>query len=160
MGVEIERKFLVRSAAWREAVAGPGIAISQGYLAAGGADSPVVRVRLADRAAFLTVKGPGGLVRAEFDYAIPFEDGRALLALCRAGVLAKTRWTVPHGGHAWTVDEFSAPARLAGLVLAEIELPDAEARPALPAWLGAEITDDPRWTNAALAALTAGDGPA
>jgi adenylate cyclase len=155
MGVEIERKFLVASDGWRAAATGPGVPIAQGYLASGGGGLPVVRVRIAGDAAFLTIKGPGGLVRAEYEYAIPLADGQALLALCGAAVLAKTRWVVPHAGHAWTVDTFSAPARLAGLALAEIELPDAAANPALPDWLGAEVTDDPRWTNAALAAATA-----
>jgi adenylate cyclase len=42
-------------------------------------------------------------------------------------------------------------------VLAEVELDDTETEPPLPDWLGAEVTEDPRFTNAALAAaLSAG----
>ena len=108
------------------------------------------RRRTGDRA-FLTVKGPGGLVRAEFEYPIPPQDASAMLALCRGETLHKTRWTVPFGGHDWTVDEFHAPARLAGLVLAEVELASEAMQPALPPWLGQEVTGDPRWSNAALA---------
>jgi adenylate cyclase len=152
MPVEIERKFLVASDAWRGAVRGPGTPIRQGYLSAGGAGAPVVRVRLAGPRAFLTVKGPGGLSRAEFEYPVPPEEAEAMLALCPRPALSKTRYEVPLGPWLWTVDEFHAPARLAGLVLAEVELPDEAADPPLPEWLGREVTDDPRWTNAALAA--------
>ncbi|MGG5809718.1 CYTH domain-containing protein [Falsiroseomonas sp. CW058] len=152
MPVEIERKFLVAGDAWRAAVEGPGTPMRQGYLSAPGAAGPSVRIRLAGDHAFLTVKGPGGLVRAEFEYPVPPDHAAAMLDLCPGAVLHKTRWSVPHGGHPWTVDEFHAPARLAGLVLAEVELPAADVAPPLPDWLGQEVTGDPAWTNAALAA--------
>jgi adenylate cyclase len=155
MGVEIERKFLVAGPGWRDARRGPGVAMRQGYLATGNANAPGVRVRLAGPAAWLTVKGPGGLVRAEFEYPIPPADAEGLLALCPWPVIEKMRWEVPHEGHLWTVDEFHAPARLAGLVLAEVELPTADSAPPLPDWLGAEVTEDPRYSNAALAAALA-----
>jgi adenylate cyclase len=157
VGIEIERKFLVADAAWRVAARGAGMPIRQGYLAAGGPAEPSVRIRLAGADAFLTVKGPGGKVRAEYEYAIPATDAEGMLALSRLAVLSKTRWEVEHAGHLWTVDEFHAPAALNGLVLAEVELDSEEADPPLPAWVGAEVTADPRYSNAALAAaLTAG----
>ena len=157
MGIEIERKFLVADPAWRKAVRGEGLRMVQGYLATGSASAPGVRVRLAGPDAWLTVKGPGGLVRAEFEYPIPVEDAQAMLALCPWPAIEKTRWAVPHEGHLWTVDEFHAPARLAGLILAEVELPSEDTAPPLPDWLGAEVTGDARYSNAALAAaLSAG----
>lgn len=152
MGIEIERKFLVASDAWRALARQPGTAMRQGYLAAGGPGLPSLRIRIAGIAAFLTVKGPGGKVRAEFEYPIPPADAEAMLALSPLAVLAKTRFEVEHEGHLWTVDEFHAPAALQGLVLAEVELDDTATDPPLPDWLGAEVTDDPRFTNAALAA--------
>ncbi|WP_439596126.1 CYTH domain-containing protein [Falsiroseomonas sp.] len=150
MGIEIERKFLVAGEAWRQAAQGPGLPIRQGYLSTGPGPA-VVRVRIAGPDGYLTIKGPGRLVRAEFEYPIPLADAQALLGLCATPPLAKTRHAVPHEGHIWTVDVFEAPERLAGLVLAEVELPDAGATPPLPAWLGAEVTQDPRYANAALA---------
>lgn len=155
MGIEIERKFLVAGDGWRDAVRGAGTPIRQGYLAAGGPGLPSVRIRLAGDAAFLTVKGPGGKVRAEFEYPIPPPDAVALLALSVLATLHKTRWEIDHGGHVWTVDEFHAPAAVAGLLLAEVELDAADIEPALPDWVGAEVTDDPRYSNAALAAALA-----
>jgi CYTH domain-containing protein len=149
MGIEIERKFLVAGEGWRQGTSGPGVPMRQGYLSADG--PAVVRVRLAGPRGFLTIKGPGGLVRAEFEYEIPPRDAEDLLALCAEPPLAKTRWPVPHHGHLWTVDVFESPARLAGLVLAEVELPDAGVAPPLPDWLGQEVTDDPRYANASLA---------
>lgn len=157
MGIEIERKFQVASDAWRALARQPGTAMRQGYLAAGGPGLPSLRIRIAGAAAVLTVKGPGGKVRAEFEYPIPLADAEAMLALSPFAVLSKTRFEVEHAGHLWTVDEFHAPAALHGLVLAEVELDDAATDPALPGWLGAEVTDDPRFSNAALAAaLTPG----
>ncbi|WP_372618372.1 CYTH domain-containing protein [Falsiroseomonas sp.] len=158
MGTEIERKFLVASDGWRAQVRGPGLAMRQGYLAAGGPGLPSVRIRLAGDAAFLTVKGPGGKVRAEFEYAIPWADGAAMLALSPMAELAKTRWALEHEGHLWTVDEFHAPDRLKGLVLAEVELSSEAVDPPLPGWLGAEVTEDPRYSNAALAAALGASG--
>ncbi|WP_237217041.1 CYTH domain-containing protein [Falsiroseomonas oryziterrae] len=151
MGIEIERKFLVASEAWRAAVRGPGTPMRQGYLAAGGPDLPSVRVRLAGAEAMLTVKGPGAKVRAEFEYPVPVADAERMLTLSPLAVLSKTRWEIEHEGHIWTVDEFDAPAALKGLVLAEVELDAEEVDPPLPPWVGAEVTHDPRFTNAALA---------
>jgi CYTH domain-containing protein len=152
MPIEIERKFLVADGAWRTLARGPGTPIRQGYLAAGGPGLPSLRIRRAGEAAFLTVKGPGGRVRAEFEYAIPVADAEQMLALSPLAILAKTRWEVEHAGHLWTVDEFHAPEALRGLVLAEVELASEAVDPPLPPWLGAEVTEDPRYTNAALAA--------
>lgn len=157
MGIEIERKFLVAGAGWRSAARAP-LPMRQGYLAAGGPTQPSVRIRIAGDAAALTVKGPGGKVRAEFEYPVPVADAEAMLALSPFAALAKTRWEVEFAGHLWTVDEFTAPATLAGLVLAEVELASAEDAPDLPDWLGPEVTDDPRYSNAALAAALA-DAP-
>lgn len=150
MGIEIERKFLVAGDGWRQAAEGPPVPIRQGYLANPGAAGATIRIRRAGAEAFLTIKGPGGLVRAEFEYPIPPEEAEAMLALCTTPPLAKARWSVPHAGHLWTVDVFEAPASLAGLVLAEVELDSAETDPALPSWLGREVTDDGRYANAAL----------
>lgn len=155
MAVEIERKFLVADDGWRRAVRGEGVAMRQGYLSAGGPGAAHVRVRLAGSRGFLTIKGPAlagtlGQARPEFEYPIPAADAEALLGLCAAPPLAKTRFEVPHEGYIWTVDVFEAPARLIGLVLAEVELPSLEAKPVLPGWLGAEVTADPRYANAAL----------
>jgi len=147
MGVEIERKFLVESEAWRDEVASHSD-IRQGYLAVTGGNT--VRVRIKDDAAFLTVKSAGPAIRRqEFEYPIPLNDAEALLALRCGRLIEKRRHVVPHGALRFEVDVFSGD--LAGLVIAEIELPDETTAFVRPAWLGEEVTDDPRYANASLA---------
>lgn len=153
MGIEIERKFLVDGDAWRAGVT-DARRIRQAYLSAGDASS--IRVRVIDeRSAKLTVKaarGPGEstLCRTEFEYPVPLDDALAMLDLRAGRIIEKTRYQVPAGnGRAWEVDVFSGA--LDGLVLAEIELDHPDEDIALPSWIGREVTDDPRYTNVALA---------
>lgn len=144
MGVEIERKFRVAST-WQPTR--PGVLIDQGYLSVEPART--VRVRRTDTAAWLTIKGKNdGPVRAEFEYPIPLADADSMLALC-VGRVRKIRYLEPVGDHVFEVDVFEAEN--AGLVVAEIELVAADAPFPRPAWLGPEVTDDPRYFNSALA---------
>jgi len=146
MGIEIERKFLVVGDAWRQA---PATAYAQGYLNRD--KQRTVRVRIVEDAAWLTVKGPSaGATRAEFEYAIPLADARALLALCDGPLVRKRRRVVVHAGATWEIDEFEGDN--AGLVVAEIELGSEDAAFEPPPWLGAEVTHDPRYFNSNLAA--------
>lgn len=154
MPLEIERKFLVTGDTWRDA-AQRVVPMAQGYLndlaaVDSGAMHASVRVRIAGEDAFLNLKSRElGHTRQEFDYPIPVEDARALLALCVGGVIDKRRHYVEHAGHTWEVDEFLGDN--AGLVVAEIELGSADEAFARPTWLGVEATDAPRYYNLALA---------
>jgi adenylate cyclase len=146
MGVEIERKFLLRPGAWTPPA--HGTRLRQGYLPTEGA---TVRVRRDDVRGWITVKGPpDGVSRAEFEYEIPLADAEALLdTLCRPPLIDKVRYRVPFGEHVWEVDVFAGEN--AGLVVAEIELGAADEPFARPDWLGEEVSDDARYTNANLA---------
>jgi adenylate cyclase len=145
MGLEIERKFLVAGNAWRGR--GRASRLRQGYLCASRERS--VRVRLDGRAGTLTIKGPArGAARAEFEYEVPACDAAALLALCEKPLIDKTRTRARFGGLLWEIDEFHGANR--GLVVAEVELSRAGQRVRLPPWVGAEVTDDPRYLNASL----------
>jgi adenylate cyclase len=145
MALEIERKFLVTGDAWRAMAR--GTAYRQGYLCNARARS--VRIRASDTDAWLTVKGETmGMVRPEFEYRIPRADADALLELCLQPLIEKTRYRVEHAGQTWEVDEFAAEN--AGLVLAEIELQETGQQIDLPAWVGEEVTQDPRYYNANL----------
>lgn len=153
MAHEIERKFLVRSDAWRAAASragATGVRIRQGYLTTSNARS--VRVRTAGERATLNVKGNKVGPRAsEFEYAIPLGDAMQMLGeLCRRPFIEKTRYDIPGpDGHIWEVDEFHAEN--AGLMVAEIELSREDQTFAHPQWLGDEVTDDPRYLNTNLA---------
>ena len=145
MAVEIERKFLVASDAWREQIS-RSTRIAQGYLCTD--PERTVRVRTKGEAAFLTIKGKNaGISRAEFEYAIPVADALAMLQLC-PNVLDKTRHLVNVDGHTFEVDEFHGAN--AGLIVAELELSSEDAAYPQPAWLGAEVSGDTRYYNSAL----------
>jgi adenylate cyclase len=146
MGREIERKFLVNGNAWK--ALGQGSAMRQGYLSTD--PERVVRVRIEGETAALTIKGrSAGVVRGEWEYAIPKFDAEELLAqLCQRPLIEKNRYRIMYQGMLWEVDEFFGDN--AGLVVAEIEL-IAEDQPfAKPDWVGEEVTHDARYFNSNL----------
>lgn len=147
MGREIERKFLVVSDAW-QAAATSSLLLRQGYLSSNA--KATVRVRSKDNGrAVLTLKGAAeGISRAEYEYEIPIEDARELLAMAQPHVIEKRRYLVPHGGLVWEVDVFLG--RHSGLVIAEVELDSEDQAIALPDWIGVEVTHDDRYNNASL----------
>lgn len=147
MAIEIERKFLLASDAWRSEVE-RSQAMDQGYL---GGERASVRVRIAGEAAFLNIKSrQGGAARLEFEYPLPLDDARQLLdQLALPGRIAKRRHYLHRAGHVWEIDEFEGDN--AGLVVAEIELGSEDEAFERPPWLGAEVTDDLRYYNSALA---------
>lgn len=148
MAVEIERKFLVLSDAYR-VDASSSEHIVQGYLQS--APERTVRVRIKGDTGYLTIKGigtDGGASRFEWEQAIPLADAKTLLQLCEPGSIDKIRYRVPAGPHTWEVDEFAGEN--AGLVVAEIELTKADEAFDKPDWLGEEVTGDNRYYNSAL----------
>jgi adenylate cyclase len=149
MAVEIERKFLVVGDQWRHDVE-QSTHIVQGYLANAG--RATVRVRIKGGDAFLTIKGrTEGISRSEYEYQIPVEDARAMLAeLAQGPVIDKVRHLVPAAGHMWELDVFAGDNE--GLVMAEVELSSDDEAVELPAWAGAEVSDDDRYYNVNLAA--------
>ena len=146
MAVESERKFLVIGDAWKTGAA--GVAYRQGYLST--VKERTVRVRTVGDRGFLTVKGlTRGISRLEFEYAIPAADaGRMLDELCERPLIVKTRYRVPFGGLVWEIDEFHDENE--GLVVAEVELSESGQRFDRPAWVGTEVSDDPRYFNSNL----------
>lgn len=146
MAVEIERKFLVHESRLPELV--HGNRMSQGYFPMLGPG--VVRVRIAGQGAWLTIKGETqGIRRAEFEYPIPVADAESLLeTFCGAARIEKTRYNIEHDGRVWELDIFAGANQ--GLLVAEIELPDVHTQPALPDWVGNEVSGDARYYNSNL----------
>jgi adenylate cyclase len=147
MPIEIERKFLVTGAEWRQ----PGRQyFCQGYLNRD--KERTVRVRIAEDLGFLTIKGiTHGPSRQEFEYPIPVADARELLQLCERPWIEKYRTRIDFQGLTWEVDEFLGEN--SGLILAEVELAQADQPIALPPWVGEEVTCDTRYLNANLVTL-------
>lgn len=147
MGVEIERKFLVKGDFRREATSSSRI--TQGYICS--RPGRTVRVRIRGERGYLTIKGATdarGMSRQEFEYEIPVADAERLMALCEPGAIDKERFLVPRGKHTWEVDLFHGANE--GLVLAEIELASEEEPFERPDWLGEEVTGDRRYYNSEL----------
>lgn len=146
MGIEIERKFLVRDAAWKDLA--QGVLLRQGYLSS--EPDRTVRVRIEDQKATLTIKGRNsGATRGEWEYAIPLEDAHVFLdVLCEQPIIEKHRYRIPYHGMQWEVDEFFGVN--SGLIIAEIELESEFQSFVMPEWVGEEVTHDARYFNSSL----------
>jgi adenylate cyclase len=146
MGLEIERKFLLKDDSWRGAV-DRSVRMRQVYLGGVGVS---VRVRIEGDAANLNIKQLRiGASRDEFEYVIPMADALRLMELAEGGHTEKVRHFVEHAGMTWEIDEFHGANE--GLVVAEIELDSPDQEFEKPSWLGREVTDDERYYNVALA---------
>jgi len=157
IGTEIERKFLLRDTGIVSGLSGTPLV--QGYFA--DIDGWSVRLRTAaardsTSQAWLTLKSKDkGVSRREIEAAVPYDFASQLLAaLPPDRLVSKIRYRLPQqdaagAGLVWEIDRFLE--RHHGLWLAEIELPRADYPLVLPTWLGPEVTDDPRYRNAALA---------
>lgn len=147
MHFEIERKFLVKGP-FKE-LASSSSHIMQGYISS--MRGRTVRVRIRDDKGYLTIKGPsdqGGLVRYEFEKEISLQDAHDLMKICEPGIIDKTRYLVPYGGHVFEVDEFYGEND--GLILAEVELESADEPFDKPDFLGREVTGDRRFYNSCM----------
>ena len=143
MPIEIERKFLLAG----EPPSSEGVEMKQAYLCKD--PERTVRVRFEGERAVLTIKGRSvGVTRPEFEYEIPVEDARELMKLSVGDVVEKKRHYYHLGRHVWEVDVFHGAN--AGLVVAEIELNDEHEAFEKPEWIGAEVSDDRRYSNASL----------
>ena len=104
---------------------------------------------------YLTLKGAGGLSRAEWETEIPAWVFEQLWPGTLGRRLEKTRYLVPHGEHRLEVDEFRGG--LVGLWLMECEFESEAAAGQFvpPAWAAAarDVTLDLRYRNASLAVL-------
>jgi len=142
MAVEIERKFLVVDDGWKNSIV-RSVRICDGLIARNNGQK--VRVRIADGVATIAIKSRRrGPARSEFEYAIPYSDTEEMLrTMCGDIVLHKVRHFVSYGSNTWQIDVYDG--LLEGVVLAEIELTDADQKLTLPDWLGEEVTADPRY---------------
>ncbi|HMQ42937.1 CYTH domain-containing protein [Mariniflexile maritimum] len=148
MAQEIERKFLVKSDAFKQEAVHK-MRITQGYLSS--VPERTVRIRIKGDQGFITIKGIGnasGASRYEWEKEIPVEEVNELLKICEPGVIDKTRFNVKSGDHTFEVDEFYGDNE--GLVVAEVELASEEENFKKPEWLGEEVTGDVKYFNSML----------
>lgn len=146
--LEIERKFLVKSDAFKEQAKSHRL-IAQGYLNSD--PERTVRIRISGESGFLTVKGKSddsGTTRLEWETEMALHEARQLLHICEKGLIEKTRYFIPSGEFTFEVDEFHGENQ--GLVLAELELRSADQTFPKPDWLGEEVTGQIEYYNSHL----------
>ena len=146
--VEIERKFLVLSEAFKDE-AFTSNRIVQGFLNTH--PNRTVRVRIKGNQGFLTIKGlsnEAGTIRSEWEKEIDVSEAETLLNLCEEGIIEKIRYEVQAGKHIFEVDEFFGKNQ--GLIIAEIELNVENESFEKPNWLGEEVTGDIKYYNSQL----------
>jgi adenylate cyclase len=148
MGIEIERKFLLMDTSWRALVQRTQ-PMRQAYL---GGTHCSTRVRIEGDLAYLNIKSRTlGVQRLEFEYPISVADAEVMIAeLAEGAAILKQRHYVPMQNAdgvalCFEIDEFAGAN--AGLVVAEIELPSADTPVPQAAWLGQEVSMDPRYYN-------------
>ena len=109
------------------------------------------RIRFTQDSATLTLKGKRAHASAtELEWDISRRRGQEIVHSKRHPSITKTRYHWKgKDGMIWEVDEFEGG--LAGLVLAEIEVPNIDHDVVLPKWLGMEITGLHQWSNSTLA---------
>ena len=146
--LEIERKFLVTSDAYRQEATSQ-THIAQGFLNTD--PSRTVRVRIMGDKGFLTVKGASndsGTTRFEWEIEINTAEATNLIDLCESGILEKIRYEIPAGQHVFEVDEFLGENK--GLIVAEVELNHEDEKFERPDWLGDEVTGQRKYYNSQL----------
>lgn len=152
--IEIERKFLVLNDDYKH-LATDYYSITQGYICK--EPNRTVRVRIKTLSsgvstAFLTIKSKPnamGFSRFEWEKEIAVDDAKQLIDMCLPGIIEKTRWLIPAQSSSslvWEVDEFHG--RLAGMVIAELELESEEQPFDKLSFVGDEVTGTPQYYNA------------
>ena len=149
MGIEIERRFLIRNEDWRSQVISSQDFI-QAYL---NSDEWTTRIRVINNnQAYITLKSSiNGLLNYEFEYPIPTKDGMELFKLSKYKI-SKTRYQIKIDEQNWVVDSFDG--KNSSLKIAEIELSSESEHILIPTWCGEEITGIKSLSNASLAKIS------
>lgn len=144
---EIERKYLVHKTVFKFIDTITPAHIIQAYLV--NEKSKSVRVRIIDERAFLTIKSEmKNLTRSEYEYEIPVNEALSLIEDFDLKVLKKLRYKIEYQQKTWEIDVFEG--KLAGLVIAEIELQKEDEKFDIPEWVDQEVTFDSTYLNANL----------
>ena len=148
MGIEIERRFLVKNDDWKSYII-LSEDFSQAYLNSS-QDEWSTRVRVINnKKAYITLKSSlNGLTNYEFEYSIPLKDAIELIKLSKYKI-TKTRYQLKVKNKNWVVDIFDGSNF--PLKIAEIELNDESEGIQVPSWCGKEITGIKSLSNASLA---------
>lgn len=152
MGLEIERKFLVRE---EDALKYIEMAesgkfefheIEQAYLTT----DPVIRVRRTDDKYSMTYKGKGFLSREEYNLPLTKEAYDTLASKSDGNIISKTRIIIPYEKYTIEFDVFKAPFDYIKMAEVEFESEEDAKAFAVPDWFIREVTDDTEYHNSTL----------
>jgi len=144
--MEIERKYLVNTYPY-DLKAHEYYEITQGYIST----DPVVRIRQAGDAYYLTCKSKGLLAREEFEQPISEASFHHLSGKIDHHIIYKTRYLIPYDhGKVIELDVFKN--QLNGLMMAEVEFDSLEEANEFisPSWFLEEVTEDAKYHNSNL----------
>ncbi|WP_299670665.1 CYTH domain-containing protein [uncultured Polaribacter sp.] len=148
MGIEIERKFLVKNLDFKKESFKKNY-LKQGYLNSD--NRRTVRIRITDENAFITIKGKSnkdGTTRFEWEKEIAISEAEELLLLSETNLIEKNRYLIKKGSHTFEVDEFLGDNL--GLIVAEVELNSEDEQFEKPNWLAKEVTGKIKYYNSNL----------
>lgn len=149
MGLEIERKYLVKNSP-ENLAAYECHTLIQGYLNT----SPVVRVRKEDDSYYLTYKGSGLLSREEYNLPLDESSFLHLIGKADGNIISKQRYLIPYSSlekeYTIELDVFDAP--FSSLIIAEVEFSNENEANAFsaPDWFDREVTYEPEYHNSNL----------
>ena len=147
MGLEIERRFLIKNDNWKEFI-NKKIDIEQGYLSKS-LDDWIIRIRFSGNDFKIALKKHiKGFTNFEFEYSIPRSDGETIMSNL-SSTIKKERFLLEVEKKSWIVDCFKENNY--PLEIAEIELSKEKEDLILPSFVSKEITGLKNYSNFSLA---------
>ena len=147
MGLEIERRFLVKNDKWKEFITKKTL-LKQGYLSHD-VNGWIVRIRFNGNHFKIALKKHiKNFTNYEFEYLIPNDDGEKIMSNLK-NIIEKERFFLEVENKSWIIDCFKG--KNFPLKIAEIELSKEEEKFSLPIFVAKEITGLKNFTNVNLA---------
>ena len=136
MGLEIERRFLIKNDQWKKFITHKTL-IEQGYLSKNLEDW-IIRIRLEDNNSKITLKKHiKNFTNYEYEFSIPTNEGKKIMGTLK-NTITKERFFLEVDKRNWIIDCFKDENF--PLEIAEIELADEKEEVILPPFLSKEIT--------------------
>ena len=143
MGLEIERRFLLKNDQWKEFITHKTM-IEQGYLSYDLEDW-IIRIRFDGKNFKIALKKHiKNFTSYEYEYSIPTNEGEKIMATLKDKI-KKERFFLKVDRKDWIVDCFKD--KNFPLEIAEIELAKEEEQVILPSFIAKEITGLKIYTN-------------
>ena len=146
MGLEIERRFLIKNDNWKAFVI-KKLFIEQGYLS-NNLNDWIIRIRSSDNDYKISLKKHiTSFTNFEFEYSIPHQDGATIMSNL-SNTIKKERFLLEVEKKSWIIDCFKGNNY--PLKIAEIELSREDEYLNLPSFISKEITGLTHYSNFSL----------